>query len=507
MMPIPPPLLQQKILVLERDDWLRDMLVTNLQALGVGLVVPATSVNQALKLLAAESTGHDVIICNLRRDTFDGIDFLRSAARLKPGVLVLTSTLEEDLISSAAAMACGVRLVARLAKPVEMAALKQLLAPDLPGPVPQAPERAPMRAWSAAELRAALRQGQFVPSFQPKVQFSTGIALSAEVLTRWIHPGQGEIAAAQFVPMMEREGLTGELAEDMLSQALAGMQRWRANGSECGIALNVSSHMLQEPALAERWLGIAAEHGVAPQLIMIELAETVSVANSAALLETVGRLRRHGFGLAQDGCGSGYSSLQRISELPFTEIKIDRWFIRQMQENERSLSIFSAIVELGKRLGLHTVAEGIESDSEAKFIHALGCDEGQGDYFAKPMAEAEFAHWLLHGNAGVRNEAEQNLKRSWNRRDVLLAPLPLPVAAPMAAKKMLGYAANPLLDILIEQHFLKNDAALCRLLQVKPALISKIRHGKLRISGDMMIRIHEIFDMPISDMKIIINSD
>ncbi|MEB0013647.1 EAL domain-containing response regulator [Glaciimonas sp. Gout2] len=388
----------QKILVLEKDQSQRATLVMYLKVLGVGFVAEAADAQQALALLDGYAEEFDFTICDLRMGGMDGIEFLREAPRAKIGRVILSSALEDDLLCSAEEiiLSYGIRLSGRIIKPVKFSNLKNLISPALH---PQKAEyvfrkRVPFQCWSKEDLSTALKRGQFVPYFQPKLDFATRTPVGVEVLARWMHPDQGVIPPSQFIPLMESAGLIDQLTEDLLCNVLESTKKWYSTRPEISISINASPLTLENTAIPNRWLAIVKEHQVNPERITIEVTETALPKDYKGLLESVTRLQMHGFGLSLDDFGTGYSSLQQLSQMPFNEIKIDQSFIASARKNKRSILILNSIVNMAKNLDLRTVAEGIESESDATFFQELGFDVGQGYHFAKPMSGDDLVRWL-----------------------------------------------------------------------------------------------------------------
>ncbi|QRX82849.1 EAL domain-containing protein [Glaciimonas sp. PAMC28666] len=383
--------------MLEDNEFQRKALLMGLTAMGVGYIAEATDGREALDLLAQNKIGFDFTICDLRMDVMDGIEFLRFAPAQRIGSVILTSAMKEDLLRSAEAVAkdYGVRIAGRITKPIDFSFLRKIMSSDEAMPEVQAmvEEESRLRLWTKNDLIAALALEQFVPFFQPKVQF-TKVPFGVEILARWRHPDLGDISPSEFVPLMELHGLIDQLTEQLLRKALDSMKIWREVEPQMGIALNASRSTLQNVAIPNRWRAIANEHLVEPESITIEVTETALATDYEGLLETVTRLRMHGFNLSLDDFGTGYSSLQQLSRMPFSEIKIDRSFVTGAEGTTRSMAILNSIFDLAKNLNLSTVAEGIESESDAAFIQSLGCDAGQGYYFAKPMAGDDLLRWL-----------------------------------------------------------------------------------------------------------------
>lgn len=399
----PSMLCDKRILVVEDNEFQRQALVAGLRNMGLGDVLAAAGGNDALDLLDESASGFDFTVCDLCMEGMDGVEFLRAAAGPKIGGVIVMSATTDDIRHTACdlALGYGVEVVGCVGKPVSLSQLRHFmldrveckaeLAEASPGP--------PARVWSKADLRTALRRDQFVPFFQPKVDLLTGTPVGAEALVQWRHPDYGPIPPAQFIPLMEHDELICVLTEQMLQKTLEAMKSWQSQAPTISVALNASACLLQDLTLPNRWSAVLREHGIAPELLTVELTETAVATNGASLLETVTRLRMRGFGVSLDDFGAGYASMQQLSKMPITELKIDSSFVTDVSGNARAVAILDSIVGLAKKLRLPIVAEGIESKSDAEFVQALGCETGQGYLFARPMPQDEFVTWLCARNA------------------------------------------------------------------------------------------------------------
>ena len=385
-----------RVLLLEDNDMERALLAALLRRLGVGHVEQAASGDEALALVDACPGPFDVVLCDLQvhdRDRMDGVEFLRMAAHRLACPLVLLSGIDEDLAIAAEtlAVASGAVWGGRLRKPVMAAELHAVLTTCVdrpagtPAPGMQPP---PGRAWSAADLRAGLARGEFVPWFQPQICLATGRLFGAEALARWHHPDAGIVGPADFVPLMEREGLVDLLFDAMLDGSLAAMAAWAARGMRVPVSINASPLTLENIHVANSWRGRVEARGIDPGLVTIEVTETAVARNFHGLLESVTRLRMHGFRVALDDFGTSYSSLQQMSELPATEVKIDRSFVDRALRYPRARVILESIVTLGRKLGMTIVAEGVETQAQNDFVRAAGCDAAQGWLHGRPTPGA-----------------------------------------------------------------------------------------------------------------------
>jgi EAL domain-containing protein (putative c-di-GMP-specific phosphodiesterase class I)/CheY-like chemotaxis protein len=387
-----------RILVVDDDRFQRALLAAALMHCGATEVIQAAHGASALEALSAPGPRFDIVLTDLKMAGMDGLDFMLRAVHCEVSAFVLMSAVDAELLTAAQAVARshGVPLLGTLGKPVTLPALQEVLARYQGGagrrqPVPASLSRRP---WRRQELLRALVKKQFVPFFQPKVDLETDRVDGVEILARWIHPSLGVLEPAHFVETMEEQGLIGCLTDSMLRQSLVCARAWSEAGFRLDMALNVAPQTLQDTGLANRLLEEVERHGMAPGRITIEVTETGVTDDPRSVLETVTRLRMHGFKISIDDFGIGRSTLMQLSEMPFTELKIDRFFVSGLPSPRKALSILESIMQMADKLGLSTVAEGIETEAERDFLRSLGCTSGQGYLFSQPLAHAELMAWM-----------------------------------------------------------------------------------------------------------------
>ena len=228
--------------------------------------------------------------------------------------------------------------------------------------------------------------------YQPKVDLANGALTRVEALVRWDDPKLGPIAPSRFVPLAERHGLIDELTNWGLTTSLRQWLQWRDAGLDLSIAFNISALSLQHldfPDLVER---MCAALEVPTDRLVLELTEGATQP-LVKLMDTLTRFRIKGIGLALDDFGVGYSTLMQLKQLPFTEIKIDRFFIKDLSESTDSRAIVEAIVALGHGIGLTVTAEGVETEEQLRFLARAGCDVAQGYLVGTPLAPDELFRW------------------------------------------------------------------------------------------------------------------
>ncbi|RUP24830.1 MAG: phosphodiesterase [Curvibacter sp.] len=246
-----------------------------------------------------------------------------------------------------------------------------------------------------SELSAAIKSGQLQLAWQPKLWLESRELEGVEALLRWHHPRLGWIPPSEFIPLAESTELIYPLTRWVISAALDQMALWQAQGQPLKAAVNISANNLQDPDFTDHIKGLLAQKNVPAQWLELEVTESALAVNPDLVLRRLQELRAAGLALALDDFGTGFSSLSYVSQFPFTSIKIDRSFVSALLRSPRDRHVAESTIALGRKLGLRTVAEGVEDDSTAAALMALDCDVGQGYLFAKPLMGQAFEQWRL----------------------------------------------------------------------------------------------------------------
>lgn len=396
-----------QILVIDDDAVSQQFLVMVLQRLGYENVVVASDGLDALIQLDAGDRRFDVIFCDLDMPRMDGIEFVRHLGeRGFQGMLLISSGFDERVIESVAELArmYDLWLAGVLPKPINHQTLQRLInqpppaSRHVPGVVSPPTEE---------ELRAAIGKGELRPFLQPQVSMKDGQIRSAEVLARWQHPRLGLIGPQQFIQLAENSSLITELTLQMLRQAAVIMDRLPSE-TPLAMSLNLSVESLNEIALVSRFERILVDCGFPFSRLVVEVTETGLMANPTRALELLTRLRLKGARLSIDDFGTGFASMDRLSRIPFTELKIDKGFVIDAARNPTNFSIVRASAELGRQLGLDVVAEGVATESEWQLCRQLGVEIAQGSFISPPVDAESFRSWLLK-HRGVFLHAAPNL--------------------------------------------------------------------------------------------------
>ena len=241
------------------------------------------------------------------------------------------------------------------------------------------------------DLRMALERNQFVLHYQPKYQAPSGPLVGAEALLRWDHPTRGLVGPDQFIPIAEKTGLILPIGEWVIDEACRQMRAWIDAGQRhWSIAVNISALQFAHAGLVETVRAALQRHGVPPACLTLEVTESTAMRDAEASLAVLKRLSALGVAISIDDFGTGYSSLLYLKRLPATELKIDRGFVNQLENDDEDAAIVSAIVALAQQLNLRIVAEGVETAAQQNFLTGLGCDSLQGFLLGKPMPAEDF---------------------------------------------------------------------------------------------------------------------
>jgi diguanylate cyclase len=244
------------------------------------------------------------------------------------------------------------------------------------------------------ELRPAIDAGELVVHYQPKAEIPDGAVRSVEALVRWQHPVHGLLTPGAFLPIAEQIGLSRALTRFVLDRALVEIGTCRAHGVEVGVAVNLGPPDLLDVDLPAEVARLLAARRFPAASLTLEVSEDLVMADPERTLEVLRRLRELGVGLALDDFGAGHSSLALLKELHVDELKIDRTFVMRMAHDAEDAAIVRSTVDLGRRLRLRVVAEGVASADAWALLAGCGCHEGQGYHVSRPLAAPDLEAWL-----------------------------------------------------------------------------------------------------------------
>ena len=387
---------QQGVLVVDDSSMHRYSAHLCLRAFGINQVYEAANGKLAMEQLAQLPQLPAVMLLDLEMPVMDGIEVLQQLALLqhKPAV-VLASSSDEVLISAVATMAeaLGINLLGAFRKPVNPTELADALNSYNAGVCPLNHEARPINT-DIEQLKTALNRATIQVYYQPKIELESMKVAGVEALARWKNQQGDWIPPNVFISLAEEHGLIGDLTLSVLEQVLQDMNGWWEQGQYIPVAINLSAKSLAEFNLANEIIQRVIRQGIPAHFITFEITESALVVDLPSALATISRLRLKGFGISIDDYGTGFSSMQQLSRFPFSELKIDRSFIQGAPARQYIRNILKSAIEMGQRLGITTVAEGVETEAELHLLKSLGCNQAQGYLLARPMPGRELPGWV-----------------------------------------------------------------------------------------------------------------
>ncbi len=259
-----------------------------------------------------------------------------------------------------------------------------------------------------AELREAVKNREFKPVFQPKVDFATGRVVSAEALARWRRGNGKIISPAAFIPLAEETGLIEQIGDQILEASCLSARAWLREGHDVSIAVNVSPKQFQTGNLTQSVRGILNRTNLPPSRLELEITESMAVSDPEHVAKVMNPLRAMGMKLAIDDFGTGHSNLSMLTQLPFDVFKIDRQFVSALDKDENAPAIVEMILALADTLGLQTVAEGIETPRQAEFLRSRNCTIAQGFLYSPGLPHEGFMDFLRNWRANPVPAAQRS---------------------------------------------------------------------------------------------------
>jgi EAL domain-containing protein (putative c-di-GMP-specific phosphodiesterase class I) len=244
-----------------------------------------------------------------------------------------------------------------------------------------------------ADLRRAIANEELTLHCQPKVDCRSGALAGVEALVRWQHPRRGMVPPDRFIPVAEKTGLIRPLTRWVLAAAVQHARDWRDEGLPTPVAVNLSTLDLQDVALPELIAQLLNAADVPADQLTVEITETALLADPTRAQEVLERICALGVRASLDDFGTGYSSLSYLRQFPLAELKVDRSFVRDLTRGPRDREIVRSTIELGRRLGLRVVAEGVENEETLRVLDELGCDTAPGYFVSRPMPCGQLVDW------------------------------------------------------------------------------------------------------------------
>jgi EAL domain-containing protein (putative c-di-GMP-specific phosphodiesterase class I)/CheY-like chemotaxis protein len=381
------------MLVVDDDALVTTLMALSLDELGHHKVIVASTGAAALAQLDA-GLAPDVLFCDLQMPGMDGVQLLRHlGSRHFSGGVILLSGSDWRILKACEEMgqSLGLRMLGILQKPFDTDTIRNLLRHANEAPRQASPLGLPV---GAQDLLLALEQGHIEAWFQPQIAVASGLPVGMEVLARWRHAERGFVSPLTFITLAEECGLIDRILHQVFRAALAAMQTLRARGLKLRMSVNFSASSLHDPTLPEQLEALVLAAGLQNADVIVEVTESGMTQSKPLAQEILARLRLKGFGLSIDDFGTGYSSMAQLHRLPFTELKIDKAFVHGAASDTRSFAMFESSVLLARRLGVVSVAEGVETEADFEVAKLLGCDVVQGYLFAPAMPLHAVLEWL-----------------------------------------------------------------------------------------------------------------
>jgi EAL domain-containing protein (putative c-di-GMP-specific phosphodiesterase class I)/CheY-like chemotaxis protein len=337
----------------------------------------------------------DVVVLDLFLPGVDGLQFIRHLSLIPNHncALVLVSGRDESVLRAAKDVAVerGLQVIDVFTKPVHLDPLIACL--QRARKTALSPRELPSDERIRQELPSAITNGEVIPYMEPQVELSTGKVVGVEALARWHHPELGVIPPNHFIKFAENNGLIGPVTDAVRNFTARVGRSWIESGLCDTLSINISATYMSELDVPERMDDMVRAVGLSPSSVLLELTETPVMHDLANALEVLTRLRLRGGGLSIDDFGTGYSSRAQLHRIPFAELKIDLGFVTAATEDREARAIVETTIMLAKKLGMISIAEGVETLDHYNLVRKLGCDRTQGYYIARPLLADAFPQW------------------------------------------------------------------------------------------------------------------
>ena len=360
-----------KLLLVDDDDDVRQLIGEVAEELG--FAVAATG-NANDFLSAYRDFKPTLILLDLVMADVDGVELLRALSKRRCTAKVMVmSGLNAKVLKTAERLGAshGLEMIGALPKPVELDTLEAMLR----------------SAWQEGgelteeALAAAIKAGELTVHYQPKAQLRPDGTVpidGVEALVRWQHPTLGLVSPGSFIPLAEATGLIGPLTDFVVRTAAERLSAWRDAGLPLSVAINLAPQLLDDVDLPGRLIKHLKDFGLAGDCLVLEITESAAMGDGPNITEVLTRFRLKNIGLSLDDFGTGYSSLVELYRMPFSELKVDRSFVADIDDSEEARIIVRSIVDLARNLGLSVCAEGVETEPALHYLRSIGCDKVQG---------------------------------------------------------------------------------------------------------------------------------
>jgi len=393
---------KDQLLIIDDERPICDLIADVAEAYGYH-AFSATSYDEAKAVL--DDACPNLIFVDLMLPDVDGIEIVRHIAAGKcDAQIVMMSGVNHKILASAIRVAInqGLNVLGYLTKPFSVREVRSLLDTGRRQNIMPSPE----------ELEQAITDDALCLFYQPKVHLGAHQTMSvtgAEALLRWKHPEYGLITPDRILPVAEANDLMGPLTDFVVRTAIAQLKEWKQEGLDLVVSINMPPDLLTDRGLPDHLAGQMAEAQLDPGHLCLEMTENAPIGNYVDAAEILTRFRLKGFGLSLDDFGTGHSSLVQLHRMPFSELKIDRSFVTELESNQDAQIIVRAIVDLARNLELTVCAEGVETAGALRYLRDIGCPQVQGYYFGRPTPADAFAELVRRWYKGAeRQESDRS---------------------------------------------------------------------------------------------------
>lgn len=399
------------VLLIEDDTFQATLIGSMLKTHPDAVVTTAHSGLEALHIVTCSEKKPDLVVCDLSMPEMDGLEMLYHFSKIIPNAsYAILSAAEDDVLQSAyhTANAYGINNMEIYSKPLTVDQAKTMLSVKSMPCSHKTGSSDVKPSFSKEDILHAITNNEFELHYQPQVASQTSELIGAEALIRWNHPSKGLLSPYFFLEDAMNMGLGNVITQWVIKQAIADIVLFRQHGIYKTVSVNVNASDVSERSFTNVLLSMMVTNRLPAECINIEVTETEFTPDANSMLETLTRLRLAGFGVSIDDFGTGYSSLYQLTMAPFTELKIDRSFVEQIQTSNKHFKSVKAIATLCKELGVKTVVEGVETQEQQAVLQQLGTDYFQGYFFSKPLHKIDYIQWAEDQSELINQQQKQS---------------------------------------------------------------------------------------------------
>lgn len=391
-----------KFLVIDDDPFEQKLISAVLRKLGGNDIISVDGGRAAIDIIGANNHKIDVAVCDLKMPDIDGLEFVRRISQFENApAIVFASGADNSICRAAEQIAAqhGIHVLGSVNKPASPKTLLDSISNFFEGDKIFNPLGSSQGALITEEQAiSGLKSAQIEMYYQPKISVENGKIVGFESLARWHDAERGVLGPGNFIPTIEHCGLLDTLTEVVIAQTLQDLSEWNTAFPTLQVSINVAAENLSNLQLPNSVVSSAKSHSINPNRITLEVTESGVASDVITAMEILTRFRLNDIRLSIDDFGTGYASLDKLKDLPFSELKIDRGFVQGASDNESAMALLEFACDLGKKLGLHIVAEGVETRQQWDLVSELGCDTVQGFFISKPIPKSGVPDWITNWN-------------------------------------------------------------------------------------------------------------